>query len=202
MAEELAALIDAEAGPYLIQVEFDDAGGVGSMCAKRSPHLNPWHPRKRLAEITEEILAVAPGSTCLAGTRIDFNLTGAKYSEIDAAIEQCESQSLPGLNPSTPSRLSTEHAARFFRRCIERAQIQRGEIWGGESSSGRPWGLIPGHFYIRSADGAERATALRTCTTNTTPPLQSSSDAVIQRVIVNFDEVEDCMQAQGWERPL
>ncbi|MBW2722966.1 MAG: hypothetical protein JRE71_01150 [Deltaproteobacteria bacterium] len=200
MAEELAELIDAEAGPFLIQVEFDDIGGVGSMCAQRSPHTNPWRPRKLLAEKQEEILAVVPGSECLGGSRLDFNWSGAMWAEIYLEQDKCSSEAQPGIDPTMPGRIEQEQAARRYRRCIEHTQMLRGEIWGGRTQNGRPWGLIPGHFYARSEEGKERATAIRACTTNTTSPSRASNDAAIQQVIVNLDEVEDCMRTQGWER--
>lgn len=172
------------------------------MCANRSPHYNPWHPRKRLAEAKAEIQAVPPGSTCLAGTRIDFNWTGVKYAEIDVEIDRCNAEIQSGSVATTPSRIATGSSVMLQRRCIELAQIRRGEIWGGVAKSGRAWGLIPGHFYLRTEEGKERAAAIRACTTNTTSPNRGPKDAVIQRVIVDFDEVEECMREQGWQRLL
>lgn len=183
MAEKLAALIDVEAGPFLIQVEFDDFGRVGSMCAQRSPQKNPWHSRTSLAEKMDAIQAVAPGSTCLAGTRLDFNWSGVMWAKIHAEVDRCSREARLGIG-----------------RCVEDVQLRRGEIWGGETRSGRLWGLVPGQFYVRAEEGEWRAKALRACVTITTSPRMSSNAAAIQRVIVNFDEVEDCMRTQGWQR--
>ena len=189
MAWELAALIDEEAGPYLIQVGFDEFGGVESMCAQRSPHVNPWHPRKLLAERSVAIRAVAPGSPCLSGTRLDFNWTGVLYAEIDAVKERCASEAQPGAEAPLPTRMAIKIQGRRYRQCIEQAQIQRGEIWG----------LVPGQIFVRSDTGTERAAAIRTCAQDVTSSPRAPFDAQIQAAIVNVNTVNECMRDQGWQ---
>lgn len=185
----LTRLIDESAGSYLVEIGFDESGAVGSVCAQRSAFGGPGRSRALLGEKMREILAAHPRADCLAGTRVAFNRAAAKRAEIESIDRQCGREAQAARDPSTPSAFALEIQASRFRRCIEREQIARGEIWLPEI----------GQVFVRSQDGAERRRTILACSENRTPIQRSFHDAEITDIYADPGEFAECLRRHGWQ---
>ena len=157
-----------------VRVGFDAEGRVGSLCVERAPYTDGWAARSKLAAREAELRAVAAGPACLAGTSLELNRFGARRAEIDAVVDECRREAT---------------SERTYRSCIEREQIQRGEIWM----------LEIGQVYVRAAGASERRAALVGCTQDATPigiPTDTDSDSVHRP---DPAEVTPCLRSHGWE---
>jgi len=185
----LSRLIDESAGSYLVEIGFDESGAVGSVCAQRAPFAGPGRSRALLGEKISEILAARPKAACLGGTRVTLNRAAAKRAEIESIDRQCGREAQAASDPSAPAAFALEIQARRYRRCIEREQITRGEIWLPEI----------GQVFVRSQDGAERRQAILACSENRTPIQRSFYDAEITDVYAEPREFAECLRRHGWQ---
>ena len=183
---ELEAIALPAAQKNLVRVTFDDTGAVGTLCVQRAKDTDGWNVRSKLGAREAELRAVAPGPACLADATLDLNRLGAKRSEVDVISDDCLREASFGGG----KRLTPELMARAYRACIEREQIQRGEIWMLER------GLI----YVRTPEGSERREALLGCAENATPIGNSPYDADVTSVWSEpTDDITQCLRGYGWE---
>ncbi len=175
---ELGTFIEEAAGDLLFRVAFDEAASVESICAQRPANddididIDGWTPRARLAGRSGEILSISPGPSCLAGTRLDFNRMDAKFAEIEGIAERCRREGLVR-----------------YGSCVEQEQIQRGEIWM----------LGLGRVFVKSPTGSKRRTAILGCSQNLTPISRSTFGADITHIVVDPNEITDCLRGHGWK---
>jgi hypothetical protein len=182
---DLQAIALPDAYRNLVRVTFDDAGAVDTVCVQRAKDTDGWNVRSKLGARGPELRAVAPGPACLADATLDLNRLGARRSEVDVISEDCWREASVGARLASPESL-----ARRYRACIEREQIQRGEIWM----------LERGQIYVRTPEGKERRESLLGCTQNATPIGSSPYDAEIREVWSEpIDEITQCLRGYGWE---
>jgi hypothetical protein len=181
--QELSALAVPEAHWNLVRVAFDGESRVDAVCVERARYTDGWNARVKLSAREAELRAVAPGPACLAGTSLELNRLGARRAQIDVVAEDCRREATASALPVT-----AEHVARVYRVCIEREQIQRGEIWM----------LEIGQVYVRAAEASDRRAALTACTQDATPIGRSGADADSAWVYADPATVTQCLRGRGW----
>src|SRR5215475_6233006 len=91
--DRLAALLTSASGPLALRVVLDERSRVASVCAEGTAKgMGNALARRSLSANLGDVWALAPGPSCLAGTRIDLDRRHAKLVEIERIEAQCRGE--------------------------------------------------------------------------------------------------------------
>ena len=119
-----------------------------------------------------------PGPACLAESRLDFNEIAALRVETAETIRDCARQ---------VSRLLAR-AERRFRQCLERVQMQHGQIWAFDSIGQ----LI--QVYAKRPEASPRRDVVKACIDHDFDGPESPIS-----IARRDPRVAECMRDRGWE---
>lgn len=189
--EGLAVLLEDDASPLLVRVEFDPQAAIGAICADKTSEQRQALSRTRLGEQLPMISTLAPGPVCLAGSRLDFNRMGQQIAVARRLLRNCARQAK--RVGAAAERNPTAHgagaqASRTYLECSNRHQRRLEQIWIFPQQS------IRGYIYLFEATprASSREIAIRAC---------SRDWGSIERTGVSLggDDLEDCMRSKGWD---
>ncbi len=200
LQRQLAALIEEDASPIRVRVEFGPRSEIRTICVDRTSARGATAARRRLAERVAKVsLEGAFGPPCLANSRLDFNLRGVQYATIRLMAKKCEHEANAARRVSEartdrppPGFHDYAEVSTYFR-CLEYQQARLDQIWLFD-------GLLTGriaYVFYGTADSTLRQTAMHKCfplyagaastSTNSRLPAESDREAAIE-----------CMRSAGW----
>jgi len=200
LQRQLAALLEEDASPIRVRVEFGSQSEIQTICVDRTSARGATAARRRLAERVAKVsLESAFGPPCLANSRLDFNLRGVQYATIRLMAKKCEHEGSAARRVSEartdrpPSGFHDYAELSTYFRCLEYQQARLDQIWLFD-------GLLTGriaYVFYGTADSTLRQTAMHKCfpfylgatstSTNSQLPAESDRDAAIE-----------CMRSEGW----
>ena len=195
----LTEWIEPLGGPLRYQVVIGGRGRVHSVCAERGVGVDQWAARANVAESLAVVEDLGTGPACMAGTRLHLNRAGALHAEVETIRSDCRREArarlhLDEASGMTPAGVSVAHAGSEFRRCLERAQQRRGELWVYLEQ--RPDPLV----FDQTPESAPRRTAILACANHGRRNDAATADGMIAYAL-RAEAAQDCLLGHGWVRP-
>ncbi len=132
---QLATIVEDDAGPLLVRVEFDSQSVIQKICADPTSADGYVRARKQLVTRFAGVpLEKTPGPPCLANSRLDFNSRGVQNAILRLIVRKCEREAITARrsvsnNPNLPIQFSNRMEARIYVACMERKQKQLNQVW-------------------------------------------------------------------------
>jgi len=174
---QLSALIEDDASPLRVRVEFDSQSVVQSICAERTSVRATPRIQREMLDRTATITSNPPGPPCIANSRLDFNWQGVQRAAVTAISRQCQRE--------------TRREPRALVDCLEFHQRRNNQIWIFDQRLGRNRVYV---FY-ETPDSTPRERAIDACSRDREVSSFANYSIPIARV---GQELNDCMRSEGW----
>ena len=142
-------------------------------------------------------MSLPPGPACLSNFRLDFNEFGAQRADVQRLVEECRrevraryeaDQSFGGSSEI----FAADTSARGLRRCLDRHQDRRAEVWFLEPGTG------DFAVFAKTQDSSTRREAVIECADYRPPSNLSAYDVAIG-VARKGPRLVECMRSLRWE---
>jgi len=202
LQRQLTALIEEDASPLRVRVEFGSQSEIRTICVDRTFARGATAARRRLAERVAKVsLEGAFGPPCLANSRLDFNLRGVQYATIRLMAKKCEHEANAARRVSEartdrppPTFHDSAEVGTYFR-CLSYQQTRLDQAWlFDDLFTGRV-----AYVFYGTADSTLRQTAMHKCFPfyEEVPsfPMYDSSRLPAEG---NREAAIECMRSEGW----
>jgi len=136
LQRQLAALLEEDASPIRVRVEFGSQSEIQTICVDRTSARGATAARRRLAERVAKVsLESAFGPPCLANSRLDFNLRGVQYATIRLMAKKCEHEGSAARRVSEartdrpPAGFHDYAEVSTYFRCLSYKQARLDQVW-------------------------------------------------------------------------